>query len=594
MTDQIDTGALRERYRQERDKRLRSDGNGQYVALRGDLADYDRDPHVEPGFTRPPVADEVDAVVIGAGFGGLVAGARLRQSGLDRIRLIDRAGDVGGTWYWNRYPGAQCDIESSIYFPLLEEFGYMPTMRYASGDELRTYSQRMARHFDLYRHALFQTAVTGARWDETTSRWTLTTDRDDEIRTRFLVLASGPLSRPKFPRVRGLDEFRGKMFHTSRWDYDYTGGDIRGGLTKLADKRVGIIGTGATAIQVVPHVGEHAAHTYVFQRTPSSISPRRNRPIDPDWYRALPPGWQRERMENFNAIVMGNDPGIDLVDDSWTYLYKNVSSWKTMKSADPKDALVSAEVSDFQMMEEIRRRTAEIVTEPATAELLKPYYRLFCKRPCFSDTYLQAFNRDSVTLVDATGAGIERVTQTGIFVNGEHYDLDCLIFATGFEVGTSYTARNGFDIEGRDGLLLSEKWRHGYRTLFGMHSRSFPNCFFTGVLQGALVTNFCHLLVEQFDHLSYVVQRAVASGSVAEPSQEAEDDWVNQVRQPSAGAALLAECTPGFYNNEGKLDEANGWVKESYGTGSIVFFDLLQKWRSDGTDAGLEFSPARS
>src|SRR5262245_41701340 len=245
----FDPDALREKYRHERDKRLRPDGNDQYVEVTGKFAHFVDDPYVEPGFIREPLTDEIDVVIIGGGFGGLLAGARFRQAGIDDIRIIEAGGDFGGTWYWNRYPGAQCDIESYCYLPLLEELGYMPKEKYSYAPEIYEHSQRIASAFNLYDAACFQTSVTGLKWDEDSARWIVSTDRNDAMKARFVVMATGPLNRPKLPAVPGIEDFEGHTFHTSRWDYHYTGGDHSGGLTKLADKRVAIIGTGATAIQ---------------------------------------------------------------------------------------------------------------------------------------------------------------------------------------------------------------------------------------------------------------------------------------------------------------------------------------------------------
>ncbi|HEV3225779.1 MAG TPA: NAD(P)/FAD-dependent oxidoreductase, partial [Acidimicrobiales bacterium] len=316
MTDTVafDPDALREKYREERDKRLRAEGNEQYVEVTGDFARYLEDPYVEP-FEREPLTDAVDVVIIGGGFGGLLAGARLREAGVEDIRVIEKGGDFGGTWYWNRYPGAMCDVESYIYLPLLEEIGYLPKEKYSHAPEILAHSQAIGKYYDLYANACFQTEVTEARWDDEISRWIVSTNRGDAIRARFVCMANGPLHRPKLPGIAGIESFEGHTFHTSRWDYDYTGGDCDGNLTGLRGKRVGIIGTGATAVQCVPHLGDAAEQLYVFQRTPSSIDVRANRPTDPEWAASLGPGWQRRRMENFNNLVSGGFEEEDLVND---------------------------------------------------------------------------------------------------------------------------------------------------------------------------------------------------------------------------------------------------------------------------------------
>src|ERR1700720_536171 len=252
----FDPDALREKYRHERDRRLRPEANDQYVEITADFRHYIDDPHVEPGFTRKPLTDAVDVVIVGGGFGGLLAAARLHESGVNDIRIIEKGGDFGGTWYWNRYPGAQCDIEAYIYLPLLEESGYIPKEKYSFAPEIMEHSRRIGKHFDLYRHACFQTQIKSITWNEEEFRWIITTNRNDCFRARFVVMSNGPLNRPKLPGIPGIDSYKGHTFHTSRWDYNYTGGDTTGNLDKLADKRVAIIGTGATAIQCVPHVGK--------------------------------------------------------------------------------------------------------------------------------------------------------------------------------------------------------------------------------------------------------------------------------------------------------------------------------------------------
>src|SRR5436190_6484478 len=294
----FDREALRERYRRERDKRLRPDGINQYIETAGKYDRFLEDPHIDAP-ARAPLRDTVTVALIGGGLAGLVAGARLKQAGIDDVRIIDKAGGFGGTWYWNRYPGAQCDVESYIYLPLLEECGYVPTEKYAHAPEILEHCHRIAERFDLYDKACLSTEVTGAEWDPARSSWVLHTKRGDEMTARFLVMGNGPLHRPKLPGIPGIETFHGHSFHTSRWDYGYTGGDSNGGLWKLGDKRVGIIGTGATAVQVLPHLANSAAQVYVFQRTPSSIDVRANRPTDPECARSREPGWQKRRIENF-------------------------------------------------------------------------------------------------------------------------------------------------------------------------------------------------------------------------------------------------------------------------------------------------------
>ncbi len=587
--------AAREKYRQERDKRLRSDGNAQYRGFAGDFERFLDDPYVDPGFTRPPVSEELDVVVIGAGFSGLCVGARLRQAGVESLRMIEIGGDVGGTWYWNRYPGAQCDIESYIYLPMLEELGTMPTLKYAYGPEIFAHAQHIARHFDLYRGALFQTHVTRLEWDEASTRWRIGTNRGDELRARFVILANGPLSRPKLPGIPGIETFEGKLFHTSRWDYSYTGGDTTGGLVKLREKRVGIIGTGATAIQCIPQLGAWAQQLYVFQRTPSSVDVRKNSPTDPTWVSSLRPGWQEERIANFSTLVSGGFTTEDLVADGWTDIIRNLSGMaKTtdLASMTPEQLAEKVELADLQKMDEIRSRVSRIVRDPKTAEALEPWYRQFCKRPCFHDDYLETFNRPSVTLVDSEGRGVEAITKKGVVVTGREYEIDCLVLATGFEVGTDYSRRADCEIVGRDGQSLTAKWARGIRTLHGLTTRGFPNCFLLGGMQSGVTPNFTELYDQQSQHIAYIIGETRRRDLHRfETSEAAEAGWVRVIDESALGSPEFGKsCTPGYYNNEGKPGEGPGWFGGSFGGGAQAFFALLHAWRERGDLEGLELA----
>ena len=588
----FDPAALRQRYREERDKRLRDEGNEQYVEVKGEFAHFLDDPYAEPGFEREPLTDEVEVLVIGGGFGGLLAGARLRQAGVEGIRIIDPASDFGGTWYWNRYPGIACDVESYTYLPLLEEVGYVPKEKYSYGREILEHSQAIARKFDLYRDVCFQTRVEDIRWDEEEARWIVTTNRNDRMKAHYLCLATGPLNRPKLPGIPGIEEFEGHTFHASRWDYEYTGGNSEGNLTGLQGKRVGIIGTGATSVQCVPHVGEAAEHLYVFQRTPSSVDVKNNPATDPEWAKALKPGWHQHRMDNFNALVSGVPQPEDLVNDGWTDLIgKLLVGIQQGRSKDlsPEGLASAVEVADFEKMEEIRARVDSIVQDPETAEALKPYYRQFCKRPCFHNEYLETFNRPNVTLVDTRGRGVERITKKGVVVAGHEYEVDCLIYASGFEVGTDYSRRAGLQLYGRGGQSLTEKWSDGVRTLHGMHVHGFPNCFIMSNPQAGFTANYPHLLDEQARHLAYIIQTGIEKGlRQVEATEEGEAGWVEQcLSKARLGTDFLESCTPGYYNNEGKTSELsaqNGF----YGGGSLEFFKILEDWRAEGHLEGMD------
>ena len=485
-----------------------------------------------------------------------------------------------------------CDVESYIYLPLLEELGYVPAEKYTRAPEILAHSQAIGRHFDLYRNACFQTEVIEMHWDDADGRWVISTNRGDRMRARFVCMANGPLHRPKLPGIPGVETFAGHSFHTSRWDYAYSGGDPNGNLTGLAGKRVGVIGTGATAVQCVPHLGAAAEQLYVFQRTPSSIDVRDNRPTDPDWAASLQPGWSRQRMENFNNLVSGIPEAEDLVDDGWTDIIGKLLVM-ARKGADLSgDGLArTIELADFEKMEQIRARAEVIVDDPNTAEALKPYYRQFCKRPCFHDEYLQTFNRANVTLVDTHGQGVERITEHGVVVDGIEYEIDCLIYATGFEVGTNYTRRSGYELYGREGLSLTEKWADGASTMHGMHTRGFPNCFIFSTLQAGFTVNFPHLLDELSTQLAYILTEARERGAkVIEVSQAGEDAWVADVlKLAQNNLAYLEACTPGYYNNEGRPSD-RGARNGHYGGGSVVYFRKLADWRATGTLPGLELT----
>ena len=592
----FDPDALKAKYLAERDKRIRSDGSDQYQEVTAEFSRYVHDPYVEPGFTREPLFDEVEVAIIGGGFGGLLAGARIREAGFTDIRMIEGAGDVGGTWYWNRYPGAMCDVESYCYLPLLEEMGYIPKHKYSFAPEIFAHSQNIARHFNLFDNACFQTNVTSMTWDEAGGHWIICTDRGDRMKARYVAMANGPLNRPKLPGIEGINEFKGFTFHTSRWDYDYTGGDSFGNLTGLADKRVGIIGTGATAVQCIPHLGESAKELYVFQRTPSSVDVRNNAETDPAWAASLAPGWQQERMDNFNVLVSGGDQEVDLVSDGWTDIMRKLTgiaakhaSRELGRRLTKVERAQLMELADYRKMNQVRQRAAELVADPTTAEALKPWYRQFCKRPCFHDEYLQTYNRPNATLVDTRGKGVDRLTANGVVVDGKEYEVDCLVFATGFEVGTSYTRRSGYDIIGRDGKAISDHWEDGLRTFHGLQSHGFPNCFFMGFVQTAVTVNVPHALNEQALHVAYILAETRARGqTVVEASATAEAQYVSEVHSMArAGARFYEECTPGYYNSEGDSANKSGFFSDMYGGGSIKFFRMLKDWRAQGEMAGL-------
>ena len=595
MSEPLDLDALRVRYAEERNKRLRTDGIAQYQSPSGHLAAFADDPNADPSFTRDPCHATFDVALIGAGLGGLLAGARLRELGVERICLVDKGAEVGGTWYFNRYPGLACDIESYVYLPLLEELAVIPSAKYVPGEEILEHCRRIADHYDLRRDALLQTTVQEVRWDESDGHWVITTDRNDQIRARFVAMANGYLHRPKLPGIPGIDRFRGHMFHTSRWDYGYTGGDANTTMNRLHDQSVAVIGTGASAIQCIPHLARDAQRLFVFQRTPSTVAARDNAPTDPTWAADLEPGWQRRRIENFQLLTAGGWSDQDLVADGWTDITRKLLT----AALAPENADLDAEAlrriretADMARMREIRARVDELVDDPATAEVLKPWYGYFCKRPCFHDDYLQTFNRSNVTLVDTHGRGVDAITERGVVVGDTEYPVDCIVFATGFEVGTEYSRRAGFEVIGRKGRTLTEHWDDGARTLHSLHVNGFPNCFVVSTTQAGLTVNFPYLLDLQAHHVAWIVATATERGyATVEARTDAEQEWVDTiVARVSRMSESASNCTPGYYNLEGQADERTRQGTFFFGE-PTEFADLLAAWRDAGDFAGLDCIP---
>ncbi len=589
-----DPETVRAKYRAEREKRM-VPGRTAIRDLRTDqhVARYRDDPFT-PVSQRDPVADEVDVVIVGGGIAGVLAGAQLRKVGVERICIVDEAGGIGGTWYWNRYPGVMCDVESYTYIPMLEELDYIPTRRYAFGEEILGCLERIADRFDLVSDALFHTEVTRADWDEDAARWRIRTDRGDEVTSRWYVLAVGILNLMKLPALPGMEDFAGHSFHTARWDYDYTGGGPHQPLTGLGDKTVALIGVGASGIQCLPHLAEAAKHVFVFQRTPSAVGVRGNRPTDPDFAQGLEPGWQRARMDNFQAIMLGRPVEVDQVDDGWTHHWAAVHHPPRHKSMTLAEYLRSGEEVDYSVMETHRRRIDALVADPAKAEILKPHYRYLCKRPCFHDEYLQAFNHPNVTLIDCP-AGVERITEQGPVVHGEQYEVDCVIYGTGFEPElTALPRRAGHEIVGRGGVTLAEKWAKGAASLFGMLSRGFPNMFVMPApgQQAVVTVNYTQVAVLGAEFVGRAIglleQRGV---DVFDVSPAAEEAWTQKVIDSFVDPSIImSACTPSRLNNEGHpegIDPRSG----NYGRGFGDWFgyrELLEQWLEAGSFEGLE------
>jgi len=601
--DDVDIESLRRRYRWERDRRIRPEGQRQYAPASETSTGLDySDPHM-PRVSRPALNDEMDVAILGGGWAGVLAGYHLRTAGIGNCRIIEQAGDFGGVWYWNRYPGLSCDNDSYCYLPLLEEMGFVPSKKFADGLEIRTYCQSVAKRFDLYDGALFHTCVTALSWDESISRWRIGTDRGDDLRARYVILAMGPINTPKVPRVPGLDDFEGAMFHTARWDYGYTGGNQNEPvLNKLSDKRVAIVGTGASAIQAIPFLGEYAQQLFVLQRTASTVDERHNTPTDPKWLAGLQRGWQRERQMNFHrAAIDGLVPGEpDRICDIWTEINRNLSAQfdQTGWPQSPEEFLAVREVMDYRVMERLRARVDETVNDPETAAILKPWYRHMCKRPASSDVYYPAFNRSNVTLLDVSPTqGVERITKRGFIFEGTEYEIDCLIFASGFEVTSDLQRRWGIDkISGRGGRSLYDNWAQEFRTLHGVMTHGFPNSFYMGFFQGGFNASTTETFNNQARHIAWIIEQATTrNAATVEPTSEAQDAYVDHVRSVAVDTTdFIRECTPGYFNNDGQeVADRTGQLRprsytgELYGLGYYAFEKLLQDWRDAGDLSGV-------
>jgi cyclohexanone monooxygenase len=599
--EEIDIPALRAKYLQERDKRLTKKGQNQYEHLTSDLAaDYEHDPFT-PVTPREGIQEDLEVAILGGGWTGVLAGYHLTKMGITDFRNIDHAGDFGGVWYWNRYPGLQCDNDAYCYLPLLEETGFMPSKKFSDGYEIYDYFKIIANKFGLYRGALFHTMVTGLRWDDGIQRWRVSTNRGDELRARFVIMAGGVMNMPKLPGIPGIHAYKGEMFHTARWDHEYTGGDWRNPeLTKLADKRVAIVGTGATSVQAVPFLAKYAKQLYVLQRTPSNIDQRDNPPTDPEWAKSLQPGWQAERMANFHRaaqeMFLPGEP--DLVCDIWTEISRNLAAeleaegWPQMT---PEEFQAKRDMVDYQVMERMRRRVDAIVEDKKTAEALKPWFRFLCKRPLSNNDYYPAFNRPNVKLIDVSATqGVEAMTEKGFVADGVEYEVDCIIFASGFEVTSDLKRRWGIDVvQGKDGESIYDHWRDGPLTFHGVMTDKFPNMFYTGYVQGATNSTTTEQFGRQCEHIAYIVGETLKRGAAAiEPTKAAVDGYVAHMRANEFDTAgFLGECTPGYFNNEGEAKPK--WALfRGYLPGWNNFMKMLGEWRAKGDLAGLQLTKA--
>ncbi|MGO9607692.1 MAG: flavin-containing monooxygenase [Candidatus Binataceae bacterium] len=524
---------IKQKFAEERDLRLhyRPEGTSQYTSdLDGLLAKYAVDPYGGEITTREAINDTVECLFIGGGFSALLTSARLRECGVESIRIVERGADVGGTWYWNRYPGAACDVVAYDYLPLLDEMDYVPKNHYAKGPEIFAHCQAIARKYNLYELAIFQTTVTSTVWDEAEQMWHIATDRGDRLKARFVICANGTLSKPKLSRINGMETFKGHSFHTSRWDYEYTRPDLSG----LEDKVVGIIGTGASAVQAIPRLGAAAKELYVFQRTPSSIDIKDDWPTDPNWARKLQPGWQAKRREQAKMTPLLTD---------------RIKAELDAISAEEK--VRRQENANIDYMMRIHKRIDEIVKDKETAESLKPWYMFMCKRPCFDNDYLPTYNRPSVHLVDTRGKGITEITEKGPVFEGKQYELDVLIYATGFEVQKTGIYN---EIKGERGLDLNDKYREGIRTLLGIHTEGYPNLFIMGGYQASFQFNLTDMLQCQGDHIAACIDYTRRNGYQSiDVTPEAEEWWVQEVINHRGKTSRNQDCTPGYYNFEGEF-----------------------------------------
>ena len=577
---------LHDKYLRERDKRLRADGVDQYVAVDHPFQG-DADPHADPDFTRDPVTREVDVAIVGGGFSGLLAARSLIDEGVGDICIIEKGADFGGTWYWNRYPGCRCDVEAYTYLPLIEKYGEMPKERYARASDILAHSRRIAERLGLYETSLLQTGVTSADWDEDQARWIITTDRGDVVRGRFLCMASGILSRPKLPGIPGAETFKGHAFHSSRWDYVYTGGHELGELTGLQDKRVAIIGTGASAVQAIPALGAWAKQLIVVQRTPAAVDPRENSQTDPDWWNSLQQGWWERRATNFEGFVIGLKQEEDLIQDGWTRSWTRMAdAARSPEATTPEEAGRLRQLADYEKMEGMRQRIAEIVKNPETAESLKPYFNWMCKRPLFVDGYFETFNRPNVTLLDTQGKGLDRITETAIVFDGVAHEVDCIIYASGFEVAAPPDRTAGFAMKGAAGVTLGEYWQHGRRSLHGMWVHNFPNMgIISGLKQAGITWSITFMNRRQSEHFAAVVKRCLADGIKRfEPTERSEQEWLDVLAAKAiTDDTYLRECTPGYYNNEGKNQRDSIWLS-NYGGGPFEYMDVLKRWLPTGME----------
>ncbi|KAF2673616.1 monooxygenase [Microthyrium microscopicum] len=616
---------IERKYTEEKEKRYRQDGNFQYIDLSktDKFQSFAKDPWQQKVPQRTVNGASFKYLIIGAGYGGLLFAVRLIEAGIpvSDIHIVDSAGGFGGTWYWNRYPGLMCDVESYIYMPLLEEMDYMPTEKYVSGTELQAHADAIATRWGLTDQAIFKYELKDMMWDDKTKEWTLNFKNLAEdahpnvsVRSQFVMLSTGVLSKPKLPNVPGISDFEGSIFHTSRWDYAATGGSPSNpNMTNLKDKSVGVIGTGATGIQIVPALAKWSKQVTVFQRTPSSVNERGNKTTDPtEWAKlSAQKGWWRARNENFNASVAQVRPSTtpNLIGDAWTTLptyYALIGSPRTVTRENEAEHVKGLREKDIPHQEKVRARVSSIVKDAKTAEDLKPWYPTWCKRPAFHDEYLDAFNKPNVSLVHTDGKSISKINSKSVTFEGKDYPVDVLIFATGYESPSKYTdpsSRASVTIIGRGGHSMTQKLGEQAGVMLqGIVTRDFPNLFQNGPSQSGSAANFVFVLDSTAQHVSYILttaQKKYGSTISIEPTAEAEDEWGYRVSQMASHGKAMMGCTPSYMNAEGQMDLLATLPQEvqdtlarrgAWGKGIADYHAVLKDWREDGKLEGLEIT----
>lgn len=528
---------------------------------------------------RPPTqqGDDVDLVIVGAGFAGMYMLHRARGLGLT-ARVFEAGTDVGGTWYWNRYPGARCDTESVEYSysfdpDLQQEWEW--TERYATQPEILRYANHVADRFDLRRDITFETRVLAAHFDDVSSRWSVTTDRGDVLSARFVVMATGSLSSANLPHFDGLDEFAGRVLHTGRWPHEPIG---------FTGERVAVIGTGSSAIQSIPLIAQQAEHLTVFQRTPNYAIPAHNRPLDPAEVGAIKSRYDDFRAANrqmtaafgsrwpsndVGALAVGDDERRRMLEERW-----ELGGLPFLGAFN--DILLDPGANEV-VAEFVRDKIRAVVDDPVTADLLTPTNRIGCKRLCVDTDYFATFNRPNVELVDVHTEPIERFTATGIVAGGRERAVDTVVLATGFDAMTGSLLR--VDIRGRDGVALADAWAEGPVTYFGLQVPSFPNLFtVNGPGSPSVLTNMIVSIEHHVEWIAATIEHLAAVGAATiEPEGAAAEQW-------GATVDAIAEFT--------LLPSCNSWYRGANIPGKPVRFmpflgfpmycDLVAQATTDG------------